>query len=54
MRPYIVGWLAALEEMSRPGWRDDHDQTTRDIAARRGTDLDVVLKKLGLERRRHR
>src|SRR5262245_27924796 len=46
---YFNGWMAALDEMRRPGWREDYDQTTRDIAERRGHDLDVVVKELGLE-----
>jgi hypothetical protein len=53
-RQYITAWMAALEEMSRPGWRAEYDQTTQDIAARRGRELDVVLKELGLHRRRRR
>jgi PHD/YefM family antitoxin component YafN of YafNO toxin-antitoxin module len=46
---YFNGWMAALDEMRRPGWREEFAQTTRDIAAKRGRDLDVVAKELGLE-----
>jgi len=46
---YFNGWMAALDEMRRPDWREVHAQTTRDIAARRGRNLDVVAKELGLE-----
>jgi PHD/YefM family antitoxin component YafN of YafNO toxin-antitoxin module len=46
---YFNGWMAALDEMRRPTWREEYAQTTRDIAARRGRDLDVVVKELGLE-----
>jgi PHD/YefM family antitoxin component YafN of YafNO toxin-antitoxin module len=50
---YFNGWLAALDEMRRPDWREVHDRTTRDIAAGRGRDLDRVAKELGLEGRSH-
>jgi len=50
---YFNGWMAALDEMRRPDWREVYDQTTRDIAAGRGRDLDVVAKELGLEGRSH-
>jgi PHD/YefM family antitoxin component YafN of YafNO toxin-antitoxin module len=50
---YFNGWMAALDEMRRPDWREVHDLTTRDIAAGRGRDLDVVAKELGLEGRSH-
>ena len=46
---YFNGWMAALDEMRRPNWRETYVQTTRDIAARRGRSLDVVAKELGLE-----
>jgi PHD/YefM family antitoxin component YafN of YafNO toxin-antitoxin module len=46
---YFNGWMAALDEMRRPTWGEEYAQTTRDIAARRGRDLDVVVKELGLE-----
>lgn len=50
---YFNGWMAALDEMRRPGWHELHAQTTRDIAAGRGRDLDVVVKELGLEGHSH-
>ena len=50
---YFNGWMAALDEMRHPGWREEYAQTTRDIAARRGRDLDVVVKELGLEGHPH-
>jgi PHD/YefM family antitoxin component YafN of YafNO toxin-antitoxin module len=50
---YFDGWTAAADEMSRPGWREVWDETTRDIAANHGTDLDVVMKELGLGRSPH-
>ena len=46
---YFNGWMAALDEMRRPDWREVHAQATRDVAARRGRDLDAVAKELGLE-----
>jgi len=46
---YFEGWMAALDEMRRPDWREVFEETTRDIAARRGRTLDVVAKELGLE-----
>jgi hypothetical protein len=48
---YLRGWAAALDEMRRPDWREVYEQTSRDIAAGRGRDLDTVAKELGLERR---
>src|SRR5678815_5089836 len=30
---YFNGWMAALDEMRRPDWREAYDQTSRDIAA---------------------
>jgi len=50
---YFNGWMAALDEMRRPDWRETYAQTTRDIAARRGRTLEVVAKELGLEGSRH-
>jgi len=50
---HFNGWMAALDEMRRPDWRETYDQTTRDIVAGRGRDLDVVAKQLGLEGRAH-
>jgi PHD/YefM family antitoxin component YafN of YafNO toxin-antitoxin module len=50
---YFNGWMAALDEMRRPDWREVHDRTTRDIAAGRGRDLDVVARELKLEGRSH-
>jgi PHD/YefM family antitoxin component YafN of YafNO toxin-antitoxin module len=46
---YFNGWMAALDEMRRPDWREVYAQTTRDIAARRGRTLEVVAKELGIE-----
>lgn len=51
---YFNGWMAALDEMRRPDWRETYDQTTRDIVAGRGRDLDAVAKELGLEGRSHK
>jgi len=48
---YLRGWAAALDEMRRPDWREVHDQTSRDIAAGRGRDLETVAKELGFQRR---
>jgi hypothetical protein len=50
-RAYVDGWRAALDEMRRPDWREVHDRTSRDIAAGRGRDLDMIAKELGLESR---
>lgn len=46
---YVRGWIAALDEMRRPDWRDVHDRTRRDIAAGRGRELDEIARELGLE-----
>ncbi|HEX8111250.1 MAG TPA: hypothetical protein VF516_26155 [Kofleriaceae bacterium] len=48
---YLRGWMAALDEMRRPDWREVYDQTSRDIAAGRGRDLETVAQELGLESR---
>lgn len=50
---YFNGWMAALDEMRRPDWREVHAETSRDIAAGRGRSLDAVAKELGLEGRPH-
>ena len=46
---YFDGWMAALDEMQRPDWRAAWTETSRDIEARRGRDLDVIAKELRLE-----
>jgi hypothetical protein len=46
---YFNSWMAALDEMRRPDWREVHAETTQAIAQDRGKDLDVVVKELGLE-----
>ena len=46
---YFDGWMAALDEMRRPDWKEAWARTSRDIAAGRGRDLDVLSKELGLE-----
>ena len=50
---YFNGWMAALDEMRRPDWREVYARTTRDITAGRGRDLDSVAKELGLEGHSH-
>src|SRR3954469_3446276 len=51
---YFNGWIAALEEIRRPDWREVHGEATKAIAEDRGEDLDVVVKELGLEGSAHR
>ena len=51
---YFEGWMAALDEMRRPGWQTAWSDGSRDIAAGRGRDLDAVAKELGLEGSAHR
>lgn len=51
---YFNGWMAALDEMRRPDWREVYDETTKAIAQDRGKDLDMVVKELGLEGSSHR
>ena len=46
---YFNGWVAAIEEMQRPGWKHELEQARRDAAAGRGRTLDEVAKELGLE-----
>jgi PHD/YefM family antitoxin component YafN of YafNO toxin-antitoxin module len=46
---YFEGWLAAIDEMRRPDWREVYAETSRDIDSRRGRNLDVVARELGLE-----
>lgn len=45
---YLRGWAAALDEMRRPDWREVHEQTSRDIAAGRGRDLETIARELAL------
>jgi hypothetical protein len=49
IKPLSEGWLAALDEMRRPDWREVYAQTTQDVATRRGRNLDVIVKESGLE-----
>ena len=46
---YYEAWMAAIDEMRRPDWNAVWDETSRDIATRRGRSLDAVAKELGLE-----
>jgi PHD/YefM family antitoxin component YafN of YafNO toxin-antitoxin module len=46
---YFEGWLAAIDEMRRPDWREVYAETGRDIESRRGRSLDVVARELRLE-----
>ena len=46
---YYEGWMAAIDEMRRPDWREVLAEGRRDAAAGRGQMLDVVVKELGLE-----
>src|SRR5258705_12952156 len=50
---YFDGWMAALDEMRRPDWQVAWAEASRDIAARRGRDLDVIAKELRLESTSH-
>lgn len=47
---YFEGWMAAMDEMRRPDWREALAEGRRDAAAGRGRSLDSVAKELGLER----
>ncbi len=46
---YYEGWMAAIDEMRRPDWRETLVETRRDAASGRGRSLDVIAKELGLE-----
>ena len=46
---YFDGWMAAIEEMQRPDWREVLDETRRDVAAGRVRSLDSIAKEKGLE-----
>ncbi len=46
---YFDGWMAALDEMRRRDWQEVWAETSRDIAARRGRNLDAIAKEHGLE-----
>ena len=46
----LDGYIAALEFMSRPNWREQLEQSERDVAEGRTYSLDEVLGDLGLER----
>lgn len=47
---YFEGWMAAMDEMRRPDWRETLADARRDAASGRGRSLDSVAKELGLER----
>jgi PHD/YefM family antitoxin component YafN of YafNO toxin-antitoxin module len=46
---YFDGWMAAIEEMQRPDWREVLAETKRDVAAGRDRTLDSIVKEKGLE-----
>ena len=46
---YYEGWMAAIDEMRRPDWRESLAEGRRDAASGRGRSLDVIAKELGLE-----
>jgi PHD/YefM family antitoxin component YafN of YafNO toxin-antitoxin module len=46
---YFEGWMAAMDEMRRPDWRETLAEARRDAAAGRGRSLEAVAKELGLE-----
>lgn len=46
---YFQGWLAMIEEMQDPNWREELAQARRDAAAGRVHSLDEVAKELGVE-----
>lgn len=50
---YFDGWMAAIEEMQRPDWREVLEETRRDVAAGRGRTLDSLVKENGLEGAAH-
>ena len=47
---YFDGWMAAIEEMQRPDWKEVLEETRRDVAAGRVRTLDAYVKERGLER----
>ncbi|MBL9015530.1 MAG: type II toxin-antitoxin system Phd/YefM family antitoxin [Myxococcales bacterium] len=51
---YFDGWMAALDEMRRPGWQERLVQARREVAGKRGRSLDVIAKEMGLEGAAHR
>jgi PHD/YefM family antitoxin component YafN of YafNO toxin-antitoxin module len=53
-KQFLDGWIAAIEFMQRPNWREEWEEAQRDIAEGRLYDLDDVLKELGLEDAPHR
>ena len=46
---YYDGWMAAIDEMRRPDWREVLAEGRSDAAAGRGRSLSVIAKELGLE-----
>lgn len=50
---YFDGWMAAIEEMQRPDWREVLAETQRDVAAGRGRTLEAVVKERELEGSAH-
>lgn len=47
---YFDGWMAAIDEMRRPGWREALTEARHDAQAGRGRDLEVIAKELALDR----
>jgi len=46
---YFDAWMAAIDEMRRPDWREVLVEGRRDAASGRGRSLEVIAKELGLE-----
>jgi PHD/YefM family antitoxin component YafN of YafNO toxin-antitoxin module len=46
---YFEGWMAAIDEMRRPDWRQVLAEGRRDATEGRGRTLEAVVKELGIE-----
>jgi PHD/YefM family antitoxin component YafN of YafNO toxin-antitoxin module len=50
---YYDGWRIVIELMQNPNWREELEQSRRDIEAGRGISLDELEAELGLDRPVH-
>jgi PHD/YefM family antitoxin component YafN of YafNO toxin-antitoxin module len=50
---YFEGWMAALDEMSRPGWKALLDTSRGEVDTGHGKDLETVAKEMKLEGKAH-
>jgi PHD/YefM family antitoxin component YafN of YafNO toxin-antitoxin module len=47
---YFDGWMAVIDIMRMPNWREQWDESNRQIAEGRGRELETIVRELGLDR----